>query len=107
MGRIKVILRPYLKVMTFLGGPLLFSLDGAGVGCPPFFLVSMANLATWKQLTKCPTSGGFMTREDRNLCTSSFLHKISLWYRALALMAEKKQDNCNLLEKFIQFKDTF
>ena len=87
----EAILRSNLNVMTFLGGPLLFSLDGAGLGWPPFFLVSMANLATWKQLTKCPTSGGFMTREDRNLWTSSFLHKISLWYRALALMAEKEE----------------
>ena len=78
LKKINKVRNPYLKVMTFLGGPP-FSLTGTGVAWEPFFLVSIASFARWKQLTRWPTSGGLSTREDRNLCTSSFLQSISLW----------------------------
>ena len=85
-------------MITFLWGPPL-SFDAMGVDCAPFFFGSMASLAMWKQLTRCPTSGGLSTKEDKNLWTSSFLQSISLWYRALAFNAEREKLNWTSLEE--------
>ncbi len=53
-------------------------------------LVSV-DLEVWKHLTRWPTSGLLLTRDVRNLCTSSFLHSASQWYSARALTTVKRR----------------
>ena len=78
------------KVITFFGWlPVLAPSVWTGLATHPLvFVVEFVGLAMWKQLTRWPTSGFFITREDKNLCTSSFLQRVSLWYNALAVIAE-------------------
>ena len=101
-----------LKVMTFLGGPPSFPdfFRLAAVAAMLAFLLRVSELvlAVWKQLMRWPTSGGLHTREDRNLWTSSFLHNVSLWYRALAVMAVREmKEYCNHHNLKFNYKSTY
>ena len=97
-----------LKVITFFGWfPVLAPSVCTGFATPFLVASEFVGLAMWKQLTRCPTSGDFKTREDKNLCTSSFLQSVSLWYSALAVIATREKYYSYILRNGNKVKQVF